>query len=245
MFLPRFLLLVVFAWPLFTEAAKIRFPDEELAQESVLPVFNPTYMVRNRNIKLTNRLELGVSASFALDQPFYFKNLLAGMVSFYFSEIHGVNVMGVYIPPLYSSAGEALRAGRGLATNQIFDAKALPYPQVMGFVNYQYTPYYGKISLLKKFVLNLSIYGFLGPGLVMFNEGTSRPAFNLGIGQKLYFNKWLALRGDVGAYTYYGPRPELANLNYGQSLSFEEVEKNQQTGMLFYLLASVGLVILI
>ena len=77
----------------------------------------------------------------------------------------------------------------------------------MGFLNYQYTPYYGKISLTKKLVMNLSIYGFAGPGLIVFNEGTRLPAFNMGIGQRIYLFRHFAFKTDVGFYGYYGPDP--------------------------------------
>ena len=44
----------------------------------------------------------------------------------------------------------------------------------------------GKISITKFYIMNLTVYGMLGAGMV--NDGEkSRPAINIGIGQKLYF----------------------------------------------------------
>lgn len=42
------LIFLLFSNPLL--AAKIQFPDEELAQESVLPVFDDSQAVKNRNV---------------------------------------------------------------------------------------------------------------------------------------------------------------------------------------------------
>ena len=187
----------------------MRFSEKELARESVLPVFDPMYMVLNRNVTLSKRPELGVSLSFGLDEPFYFPYYITGLLAFYISESHGVSLTGTYFPPLQAlppwmpgfmewdglTLKEGVRSDDGqLVTIDVFK---VPYPQMMGFLNYQYIPFYGKISVTKKIVANLSMYGFAGPGLVVFNEGTLRPAGNVGIGLKLYFSRWLAFRGAL------------------------------------------------
>ena len=198
-----------------SHAIEIRFPDEELASETVLPLFDPVRTVLNRNISLKYRFELGAGAAFALDEPFHFYSYPTAFISFYFSEVHGVSVTGTWFPPDYSKSGEALRKGicdkkegnSPCTQYKLFDVHRLPYPQLMGFLNYQYTPYYGKISLTKKLVMNLSIYGFAGPGLIAFNESTRLFAFNMGIGQRIYLFRHFALRTDLGFYAYYGPDP--------------------------------------
>ena len=243
MILPRFSLFFLLIFCFASEAIKIRFPDEDLAKESVLPVFDPMYMVVNRNVSLKNRVELGLSAQFGLDQAFYSQYHASGLIAFYFSEVHGIALSTTYFYPGYSGGGLVLAQGKGL-TNQTFDARKVPYPHLMSFLNYQYTPYYGKISLTKKFTMNLSIYGFLGPGTIFFSEKTMRPAFNLGFGQKLYFANWIAIRGDVGAYAYYGPRPELLDLSKG-SFSFDDIRREGKERISIYLVTSLGLVFLI
>ena len=227
-------------------AVKIRFPEEELASESVLPLFDPVRTVLNRNILLSKRFEVGASASFGLDEPFYFPVHIMGQVSFYLSEIHGLSISGTYFLPFRSSTGNALKDGRGLAEGKTFNVLALPYPQMMGFLNYQYVPYYGKISLTKKGVLNLSIYGFAGPGIMVFSDGTKQVAGTVGVGQKLYFNKWIALRGDVGFYGYYGPVPSKTDLNNASNGSiFYNQLKPENKGIILNLITSVGVVFLI
>lgn len=213
------LALIFFVFPL--QAIKIRFPDEELASETVLPVFDPTQTILNRNVSLKYRFEVGGGAKFGLDEPFYFPAYGVGHISFYLTEVHGVSLTATYFPPFLSKSGGDLRGGicdldrvreKGIscgdpAAIKVFDVQKLPYPQIMGFINYQYTPYYGKISLTKKIVMNLSIYGFVGPGLIVLDENTKLFAFNMGIGQRFYFTRFLALKTDVGFYSYYGPDP--------------------------------------
>ena len=270
--------LAVILYVFSVEAVEIRFPDEELASETVLPIFDPVRMVSNRNITLKYRFELGGGGTFGLDEPFYFPSYATGFLSFYLSEVHGLNLTATWFPPYYSKAGEALKRGicetpekdsqdqivRNSAGGivcleyKLFDVHRLPYPQIMGFLNYQYTPYYGKISLTKKLVMNLSIYGFAGPGLIVFNEGTRLPAFNMGIGQKIYLFRHLAFKTDVGFYGYYGPDPTKIKVFELVSTKDLDVKKQQPPSLIPYntiplqgktlwihLTATIGVVVLL
>lgn len=192
---------------------EIRFPDEELAAETVLPVFSPVRMVLNRNINLKYRFEAGGGVIFDLTEPFRFPFYPSAFLSFHLSEIHGINLTGSWLPPHYSKAGDKLRS-KGACNIRLkcqevvlFDVHRVPYPYITGFLNYTYTPYYGKISLTKNLVMNMSLYGFIGPGLIVFDENTRTVAFNMGIGQKFYLFRHFALRTDIGFYGYYGPDP--------------------------------------
>ena len=238
------------------QALKIRFPDEELASESVLPLMKSPQMILNRNIPLKYRFEFGAGAGFGLDEPFYFPFYGTMHFAFHITEIHAVSLVGTYFPPLLSSRSKVLRE-EGVLVKQkdadgneqekrlTLDPVKIPYPQLVAFLNYQYTPYYGKISLAKNWVLNLSIYGFVGPGLLVFHTNNQIPAFNLGFGQKLYINKWLGVRADMGMYGYYGPAvariqlgKEVGNLSYGQ------IKKEQKRPIMNFLI-NVGVIFLI
>ena len=228
-----------------TEAIEIRFPDEELASESVLPILDPSRMVLNRNTPLKSRFELGVGAGFGLDEPFYFPIYGIGMLGFYITEVHSVRITGTYFPPILSGAGKALQAGEGLGDKR-FDPHKVSYPQMMSFIDYQYSPFYGKISLAKNWVMNISIYGFIGPGLIIFNDNEKTLAVNLGIGQKFYFNKWLGIRGGLGFYGYRGPSP--AKLDLGDTVTkvpYGQLKSQNGLGVLINIVANIGVVILI
>lgn len=236
----------------------MRFSEEELAKESVLPVFDPMHMVLGRNVTLSKRPELGVSLSFGLDEPFYFPIYVTGLLAFYISEVHGVSLTGTWFPPRKERLGVEWVNSEGkknfvgvewdgleLREGYQIDAFKVPYPQMMGFLNYQYIPFYGKISVTKKIVANLSMYGFAGPGLIVFNEGTLKPAGNVGIGLKLYFNRWLAFRGALKFYGYYGPAPAKVPLRSQTSdLPYKKIPSSQK-GLIINLVLNGGVVILI
>ena len=209
-------------------SVKVHFPDEELAAESVLPLVDTSEVILNRNISLKHRTELSLGLGIGLDEPFYFKFYPMGFVTFSLTEIHAVGLAGGYFPPLLSSAGKDLREGKGLE-GKTFDPSKAPYPQYGIFLNYLYTPYYGKISLAKRGVLNLSIYGFAGAGLVVSNQNDQFPAFDLGFGKKLYFNKWLGVKASIDFFSYYGPATARLELGEGAgSVSYSSLKPDQK-----------------
>ena len=244
----RFVLLFCcFLYSLPGEAARVKFSKEELARESVLPVFDPMSMILGRNITLSKRLELGASLDFGLDDPFYFPVYVTGLLAFYISESHGVSFTATYFPPLKAlPSWLTFLEWDGLRLKEKgIDVWRVPYPQMAGFLNYQYVPFYGKVSLTKKVVTNLSMYGFAGPGFVLFNEGALSVAGNMGMGLKLYFNRFLALRGILRFYGYYGPAPAKVPLKSQTSdLPYASIP-SEQRGIVINLSASMGVVILI
>ena len=235
------------------QAVKIQFPEEELASESVLPLIEPPQMVLNRNIPLKFRVELGLGMGFGLDEPFYFSYYPTGILTFNLTEVHALSLTGTYFFPKRSSSAHCLSHDATVLSGEKledckkikkFDPLHAPYPQMMAFLNYQYTPFYGKISLAKNWVMNLSIYGFVGPGLVVSNQNNQWPAGNFGIGQKLYINKWLGIRGDLGFYGYYGPTVAKLDMKGSQPIKYQDI-KAQDKRPIINLVVNVGVIFLI
>lgn len=235
-------------------AVKIRFPDEELATESVLPLIEPHRIVLNRNVPLRFRAELGLGGGIRLTEPLYFPVHPSGFLTFHLSDTHALGVTLTYFPPLLSGTGEQFAGGikgessEGGRTFTGLSPLNIPYPTMMGFLNYQYTPFYGKISLTKKGVMNLSIYGFAGPGLVVLKQNIMKPAGNLGIGQKLYFNRWLGLKIDLGLFGYYGPF--FINLiEHGMvqdtEIPYDKINAEGKEGLIIHIVANIGVIFLI
>lgn len=226
-------------------AVQIHFPDEELASESVLPLIDPVQMVLDRNIPLKRRFEIGLGTGYGMDEPFYFSFYPNGMIAFHITELHSVNLTGTYFLSRLSSAGRALQSGQGLDEGQTFDPLKAPYPQMSVFLNYQYTPFYGKISVAKHIVMNLSIYVFSGLGLIVSDQNDQWPGVNLGIGQKFYLNKWLGIRGDLGFYGYYGPATARLDLGGNRSkVQYKELQPTEKS-ININITANIGVIFLI
>jgi outer membrane beta-barrel protein len=191
-------------------ADPIEFPEEELATETVLPVFENQRGVLNRNVITEGRFELGGGAGLALNEPFYNPLNLHLQATYHFSELHAVNFYGFFFMSGLSQYGEQLKTADNLGNP--FDAGEAPAPQSLLLANYQVQAFYGKISLAKKSVMNLALVGLVGAGMMGYDSGGQVPALNAGFAQKFYFSKSIALRFDFRLVAFQGPDPTSQDL---------------------------------
>ncbi len=187
-------------------AVTIEFPEDELAQESVLPVFDNAVAVKSRTVPTAGKVELGLGLGTIMNEPFFNSSRFGGHLAYHFTETHGVFLQGQMYADGLGSNGKTL-AQKDLVDNpnrELFiRMEHAPQPKYHLLANYQITPYYGKISVFKDFVMNLSLYGLVGVGTIAIGD-TMAPALNLGIGQKFYFGKRWGFRVDLGLLAYEG-----------------------------------------
>ena len=202
----RLVLLCIILFSQNLLAVTIEFPKEELARESVLPVFNNAAAVKSRLVPTEGRFEFGLASGLALNEPFFKTQRFGGHIGYHFTEAHGFVLAGQIYQSGLGNNGEGL-ASTDLAPNSSTDVfirmQQAPQPKYHLIANYQITPYYGKISVFKDFVMNLSLYGLLGVGAVDVG-GEIAPALNVGLGQKFYFNGSWGIRADLGLMAYEG-----------------------------------------
>lgn len=187
-------------------AVTIEFPEDELARESVLPVFDNAVAVKSRLVPTAKRMEVGLATGFAMNEPFFKSLRYGGSLAYHFTETHGVFVQGLLYSDGLNNNGNTLANtdfNSGPTAETYIRIQYAPQPSYHLMANYQITPYYGKISVFKDFVMNLSLYGLLGVGVIDVG-GESVPAFNVGFGQKFYFSKNWGIRADLGLMAYNG-----------------------------------------
>ncbi len=186
----------------------IELPDEELATESVLPIFDKTVAVRQRLVNTAGRLEFGAGAGLNLIEGLYNNFVFNFAGSYHLDEENAITLFAIIPNKGLSNQGEDLKGDLTLdaGAGGGFDASKAPMPELFFTGNYQFTAYYGKISVTKKKAMNLSLYGMGGIGAVKWSDKTE-PLLNVGIGQKLYFNPNSAIRFDLQLMTYRGPDP--------------------------------------
>lgn len=190
-------------------AETIEFPDDELAPESVLPVFDHPVAVKNQNVLTKGRFEFGPTFGFSLLEPFYNPLNYGAILTYHGSETHGFNLIFTSFLQGLSSNANNLNPIPGTVTSSKpggtnVNLQYAPAPKYLLLANYQYTGFYGKISLGKDNVMTLSVFGSAGLGGIAVGDAMD-PAFDLGIGQKLYFSPSFALRFDFRFLMYQGP----------------------------------------
>ncbi len=197
-------------------AETIQFPTEELATESVLPVFDQPTSVKNRTVSLAKRIELGLLMGYALTEPFYNPLQIGGTLSYHLNEEHGINLYGVtFLQGLSNEAAQLnpIPGSAGINGNLQYG----PAPKYLVIGSWQYSAFYGKLSFTKDYVMNLHLYGLAGVGMYGLGDA-SRPVLTVGLGQKFHFTPALAFRFDLRLLTYQGPDPVSIRLDNKNSV---------------------------
>lgn len=198
---------IVFVLQNEAQAKKVRLSDDELSKEAVMPVFDEKIVIKNRRVVHKNKVEIGLFGGNVLSEAIFDPLTFGASLAYHFDNTHGVFVtVGLYQDKL-SSNGERLKNGDVIPVSgatKYFDASRAPQKEFMLAGHYQYTAYYGKVSLTKESVMNLSLYGLLGGGAYLM-DGLVAPMINFGVGQRFYFTKNIAFRLDLLLSSFYGP----------------------------------------
>ncbi len=202
-------------------AEDIEVPEEELARESTLPVFNRRRAVLNRNVLTAERIEVGLGAGMEANEPYYNDYMMALQGTYNYNETQALNITGLYWAPGLSSYGNQLKAGRKHSPAQpndfaAFDASKAPHPAWGLFANYEYIAYYGKISVTKQNVMNLNLFGIFGLGYINMGAASTF-GFNVGVGQNFFFTKNVGFRFDLRWLIFQGPDPTSKALDPNQA----------------------------
>ena len=195
-----------FAFVLFSGSAfaaqVIELPKEELAQESVLPVFDNPTSVKNRAVSTQGRFELGGFFGMALTEPIASVTKFGASGHYHTSEDHAFGLIFSK-----TSAGQSTYANQ-LNSQYSLDFSRAPAPDYTLMADYNLKMFYGKMSLSKSTVLNLSMFATAALGTVKYVH-KAYPAAAIGVGQKFYFDRQWALRFDLQLFGHQAPIPFL------------------------------------
>lgn len=184
-------------------AETVELPTEELAQESVLPKFDRNDSVRQRNVVTKNRFELGAYYGFNTTEPIYNQSKMGFNIGYHWSEDSAVVV----------NYAQWMNGLNTLYTDSLNETSSLEFDRAPKlkyslYGHYEWKIFYGKISLTKQGVLNLTTYPILGAGITAY-EHKNYPGVDFGVGQKFYFGKNFALRFDFKMQFSESPSPFL------------------------------------
>jgi outer membrane beta-barrel protein len=187
-------------------ADEIEFPEEELARESTLPVFDKQRAVLNRHVITEKRFEFGIGGGIEMNEPYYNDYMFGAQGTYNYSDTSAINIQGLYWMDGLSDYGDQLKAGNPTPPNAFpsFDASKAPHPVWSLIANYQFIAYYGKISLSKQTVMNLNLFGLAGLAYINM-DSVSTVGLNLGVGQNFFFTRNFGLRADLRWLIFQGP----------------------------------------
>lgn len=196
-----FLITVIFFASVFTYAAEeIDVPDDELAKESVLPVFDSVVSVKNRNVTMKGRVDIGLFGGIALTEPIASTTKYGFEINYHFNENHSLG--GFFAMNTTGLSKDA----QGLLNDFNLDFTRAPKLENYMMLDYNYSPFYGKLSLTKEFVMNTTIFGSMSLGMVKY-EHKAYPALAIGMGERFYFGKQFSFKIDFRLFAHQAPIP--------------------------------------
>lgn len=197
---------VVLLQSLVAGAVSIRFPENELATESVLPVFRSKDVVKDRNVATTSRIEVSGFAGSAMNEAFYDTVAFGGSISYHINEEHAVELFYSALSTSVSKFEDTLNQDLAAENQAPYDFERAPSIKSFFLASWEYIPLYGKISITKQTVWNLNTYVTLGLGLTDTGDGSSITG-SFGLGQKIFFSSNWGLKIDLKTLYYTAPNP--------------------------------------
>jgi outer membrane beta-barrel protein len=183
-------------------AEVVEIPQEELARESVLPIFDKSTAVKNRNIVTAKKVDAGLFYGYAMTEAIANVSKLGLSIYYNIDDVHALGLLYTN-----NSTGTSDYA-KQIEQQFNLDFNRAPMPKNIVLADYNFNAFYGKLSLAKSVVFNTMIFGSGSAGLIQYDH-KSFPALAIGVGQKFFFNRHFALRLDLRIYANQAPIPFL------------------------------------
>lgn len=181
-------------------AADIELPQEELAKETVLPVFDRVEMVRARKVKTAGKWEIATNFSWMMSEPIFDTNRLGLSVYKHTDE------QTAWGAQFYSYTAGLSDYAKQLHQTFQLDYNRAPKPQYGMFIDYNKKLFYGKMSISKNTTMNTHLQSLLSLGMTKY-ENKMYPGMTAGVGYKFYFTPTISLRTDLRLFIHQAPIP--------------------------------------
>lgn len=198
------LVVTVVLFSIEINANEMEVPKDELAQESVLPIFDNTVSIKNRNVKDAQTFDLGVFGGMSITEPIANTTKYGLSLNYHLNTIHSIGFLFSMNSTGLSKDAEGLKNDFGL------DFSRAPYPQYSLLGDYNYKLFYGKLSVTKKGVINTSIYTSGAAGIIKYIH-KSYPTLAVGMGERFYFTNNFAFKVDLRLFVNNAPIPFKTN----------------------------------
>jgi outer membrane beta-barrel protein len=183
-------------------------------RERVRPVSGHLFLKKGR-------FEFSPSATLSLRDAFFSKYIFGGTLTYHPLETLGVSLrLGYALTSVAGAAqictfeGEGAGATRGCGSPTLaqLDGQAPGQLKLLGGVDAQWAPIYGKLSLMAEKFVSFDLYGVAGASVVQYRGPDLSTALgarnyltggaNLGVGARFFFNRWVTLRTEVRDLIY-------------------------------------------
>lgn len=143
------------------------------------------------------RLELAPLASLSMNDAYYQHLAVGGTLVYFPHDSFGFGVGADYLyENLETSNVDDVRRGL-ISVPAVFEQ-----PELFAHFDLYWVPIYGKVSLFDRNIFHFEFYATGGLGVAGGFDDTFNPAANMGLGQRMFFSDWLALRVEARNHIY-------------------------------------------
>jgi outer membrane beta-barrel protein len=179
-------------------------------RERVQPVSGHLFLKKGR-------FEFSPSATLSLTDAFFSKYIFGGTLTYHPMETLGVSLRAGYSVPTVSGTaqictftggtdGSTTRGCRLPTVAELRDRAAPGEIRLIGGLDVQWAPIYGKISLLAEQFLHFDLYGVGGVSAVQYRgpdqSALITPGGNVGVGMRFFVNRWMTVRTEFRDLIY-------------------------------------------
>jgi outer membrane beta-barrel protein len=192
------------------QSEDIALPEEERQRRRIIKA-----LPRKRFLKI-GRWEAAPHVGFVTNDPFINRYLLGASVAHHFTEVFAVELVSSFSPDFGRGDWKPITE-QLVEENQVSPdiSKILFY----GNLNFQFSPIYGKVSVLGRRIVNFDLFGTFGTGLVytrddlealqaeddpdaIATQAQYHPTTNFGGGFRIILNENLAIRLEGRSMIY-------------------------------------------
>jgi outer membrane beta-barrel protein len=225
-FASLFFVLSLIALPAFAQKSEEEAGDvSEADKDSSGPLRDRIPPVSGHVFLMDGRFEISPGIGLSVRDAFFNKVFLGAALTYHFTETIGLSLRGGYNISLISGAAQICQAGDAstgmLATcrsptieelttrltssgERVSENVAFGLNTVLGSLDFQWAPIYGKLSLSAERMLSFNMYALIGPALVVYGpKNELGVGGNVGLGFRFFLNKFLTIRAELRDTIYF------------------------------------------
>ena len=205
--------------PVFAQSSEDEAGDvAEVDKDRVGPLRERIPPVSGHLFRKKGRFELSPSASLSVKDAFFTKYMLGLALTYHAWETFGFGAHFTYAFPVVAGAAQVCNSdptagpvGCRPPTMSELDGRAPGQINLIGGLEGQWAPLYGKFSLFAESFIHFDIYALGGVDLVRYagpaatGVGSSTQTTvggNAGVGMRIFLNRWLTLRTELRDLVY-------------------------------------------
>lgn len=191
---------------------------------------HPIWAVQRIYVLRSRRINLDLNFGFSMNDPYVQHQAFSAALAYYITEVLAIGISGNYY--MYLDAITDLNYSSSRATHQV-----VPINEYAGGaqLNFLYVPIFGKFAMFKQWILHWDIWVTGGGGFLFTRpypvidpdvrdfDYTIKYCFNVGIGWRLFFTRFLAVAIELRDYIY--PEELESLVSYSAS---EEVREDRE-----------------